>query len=85
MIFRFLLRYLANNEQLVNKLADSYPIRRAARFFIKFITQTKSVVDSEVASGRLKDINLSHMKNLAAKLENQLKQIKEDLEKQVKK
>jgi len=85
MIFRFLLRYLANNEQLVNRLADSYPIRRAARFVVYFITRTKSVVDSEISSGKLKDINLTNMRNLAARLENQLKQIKEDLEKQVKK
>lgn len=85
MIFRFLLRYLANNEQLVNKLADSYPIRKAARFVIYFGTRTKSIIDSEIASGRLKDINLTNMRNLAARLENQLKQIKESLEKQAKK
>lgn len=85
MVLRFILRYLANNEQLVNKLADSYPIRRAAKFVVYFFNRSKSIVDSEISSGKLKDINLSNMRNLAERLENQLKQIKEDLEKQAKK
>jgi len=85
MVFRFILRYFANNEHLVNKLADSYIIRRAARFVVHFFHRSKSIVDSEVTSGKLKDVNLPNMRNLASRLENQLKQIKEDLEKQVRK
>ncbi|CAF0953976.1 unnamed protein product, partial [Didymodactylos carnosus] len=36
MVWRHLARYLANNEQLVNKLAESYPIRRAAQLTAYF-------------------------------------------------
>lgn len=32
MPLRFLARYLLNNQQLIDKLASSYPIKRAARF-----------------------------------------------------
>lgn len=85
MVFRFIIRYLANNEQLVNRLADSYPVRKAARFVVYFFTRTKSLVESELATGKYKDINLSNMRNLAEKLENQLKQIKDNLEKQARK
>lgn len=85
MVFRFIIRYLANNEQLINKLADSYPIRRAARFVVFFINRTNSVVKSEIESGKFKDINLTKMKNLASRLDNYLKQIKDDLERQAKK
>lgn len=85
MVFRFIVRYLANNEQLVNRLADSYPVRKAARFVVYFFTRTKSLVESELATGKYKDINLSNMRNLAEKLENQLKQIKDNLEKQARK
>lgn len=85
MVFRFIIRYLANNEQLVNRLADSYPVRKAARFVVYFFTRTKSLVESELATGKYKDINLSNMRNLAEKLENQLKQIKDNLEKQSRK
>lgn len=85
MVFRFIIRYLANNEQLVNRVADSYPVRKAARFVVYFFTRTKSLVESELATGKYKDINLSNMRNLAEKLENQLKQIKDNLEKQARK
>lgn len=85
MVFRFIIRYLANNEQLVNRLADSYPVRKAARFVVYFFTRTKSLVESELATGKYKDINLSNMRNLAEKLENQLKRIKDNLEKQARK
>ncbi|XP_046680499.1 protein NCBP2AS2 homolog [Homalodisca vitripennis] len=85
MVLRFILRYLANNEQVVNRLAESYPIRRAARFVVYLFNRSKSIVESEIASGKLNDVNLSNMRNLAARLENHLKQIKEDLEKQAKK
>lgn len=85
MVFRFIIRYLANNEQLVNRLADSYPVRKAARFVVYFFTRTKSLVESELATGKYKDINLSNMRNLAEKLENQLKRIKDNLEKKARK
>lgn len=85
MVFRFIIRYLANNEQLVNRLADSYPVRKAAKFVVYFFTRTKSLVESELATGKYKDINLSNMRNLAEKLETSLKQIKENLEKQTRK
>lgn len=85
MVFRFIIRYLANNEQLVNRLADSYPVRKAAKFVVYFFTRTKSLVESELATGKYKDINLSNMRNLAEKLETHLKQIKENLEKQARK
>lgn len=81
MVFRFIIRYLVNNEQLINKLAESYPVRTAARLAVYLFTRTKSVVNKEIQYGKLKDISLSDMKNLASKLENTLKTIKEDLKK----
>lgn len=40
MPLRFLMRYLANNEQLVNKLAESKPVRRAAQLVVYFINRS---------------------------------------------
>lgn len=85
MVFRFIIRYLANNEQLVSRLADSYPVRRAAKFTVFIFNHTKRLVESEIASGKYREINLSNMSNLAKKLETTLKQIKDNLEKQTKK
>ncbi|GIY61318.1 uncharacterized protein CDAR_217151 [Caerostris darwini] len=41
MVWRFLVRYLANNEKLIQVLADSYPMRKAARFVAGLIIRTK--------------------------------------------
>lgn len=46
MVFRFLMRYFfANNEQLVQKLSESYPIRRAAQLVVGAFFKSKSIVD----------------------------------------
>lgn len=34
MVLRWLFHYLVNNEQLINRLADSYPVRKTARFVV---------------------------------------------------
>ncbi|KFM81656.1 hypothetical protein X975_10882, partial [Stegodyphus mimosarum] len=41
MVLRFLLRYLMHNEKLIQTLADSYPMRKAARFAARIIVQAK--------------------------------------------
>ncbi|XP_071043568.1 protein NCBP2AS2 homolog [Parasteatoda tepidariorum] len=41
MVLRFLIRYLANNEKLIQSLADSYPIRQAARVTARFMMRAK--------------------------------------------
>lgn len=42
MVLRFLMRYLANNEQIVNKLADSKPVRRAAQLVVYIINRSSA-------------------------------------------
>lgn len=43
MVFQFLLRYFANNEQLVQRMADSYPMRRAAQLLIAAFYKSKNI------------------------------------------
>uniref|UniRef100_A0ABD2XL12 Uncharacterized protein n=1 Tax=Trichogramma kaykai TaxID=54128 RepID=A0ABD2XL12_9HYME len=43
MVLRFLFRYFSNNEQLVNKLADSKPIRRAAQMVVYLLNRTSTL------------------------------------------
>lgn len=41
MPLRTLLRYLANNEHLVQKIAESYPVRRAAQLAVSIFYRGK--------------------------------------------
>ncbi|XP_077293200.1 protein NCBP2AS2 homolog [Arctopsyche grandis] len=43
MPLRFLFRYLANNEQLVQRIAESYPVRKAARFCVSIYYRTQNI------------------------------------------
>lgn len=49
MVFRWLFHYLLNNEQLINRLADSYPVRKAARFVVNMFVIGRDTV------GRIRD------------------------------
>lgn len=41
MPLRVLLKYLANNEKLVQKMAESYPVRRAAQLCVSLMYRYK--------------------------------------------
>lgn len=37
------MRYLANNEQLIQRMAESYPMRRAAQLVVSLMYRTKDL------------------------------------------
>lgn len=45
MVLRFLMRYFANNEQLVQKLSESYPVRRAAQLAVAVFFRSKNLAE----------------------------------------
>lgn len=48
MVVRILLRYLLNNEQLIQRLADSYPFRRAAQLTAHLLLKGKSLSQESI-------------------------------------
>ncbi|CAG5116640.1 unnamed protein product [Candidula unifasciata] len=56
MPIRALLRYLLNNEQLIQKIADSYPIRRAAQLTAYFIHKGKEIGEEKVEKIKESDV-----------------------------
>uniref|UniRef100_T1JKN7 Uncharacterized protein n=1 Tax=Strigamia maritima TaxID=126957 RepID=T1JKN7_STRMM len=56
MVLRFLIRYIANNEQLIEKLSQSYPIRRAAQLTAYLFTKGKYKGEEMLKSGISKSI-----------------------------
>jgi len=48
MALRMLLRYLANNEQLVQRLAESYPVRRAAQLTAYVFFRGKAIGEQQM-------------------------------------
>ncbi|CAG2061541.1 unnamed protein product [Timema podura] len=74
MVLRFLFRYLANNEHLVSRLAESYPIRRAAQLAAYLFTVSKHAASDG-----------TRLSSLANRLRAQLKDVKEEFAEEMKK
>lgn len=79
MVWRFITRFLLN-ERVIDKLADSYPIRRAAQWVVYFINRTKAV-----EGDKFFNVKNQAIKSLGQRLEASLKKVKENLEEKAKK
>lgn len=76
---RFLMRYLINNEQLINKLADSKPIRQGAKLVVYLFSQTGKINSAYKLKSPSEALEI--LKNLANNIKNELKQVKESKKK----
>lgn len=79
MPLRALFRYFANNEHLVQRLAESYPVRRAAQLAVSFFYRGKE---------KLEDIDPQKVNRLVSflkKFSQNMKEGIEDAKKQLKK
>lgn len=61
MVFRFIVRFLTNNEHLVQRLSESYPIRRAAQLAVRFFNHGKYIAEER---GLDKKITPEQFRNL---------------------
>lgn len=64
------MRYLANNDQLVERLSQSYPIRRAAQICVAAFYRTKS---SPFVAEHLENFTPQRFKQLIQSFQNNLK------------
>lgn len=79
MPLRAILRYLANNERLVQKIAESYPVRRAAQLTASAFFKSKEKL-SDVDSGKV-----NRLMSLFRKFSQNIQEGIEDAKKQLKK
>lgn len=79
MPLRSLLKYLANNEKLIQRLAESYPVRRAAQLSIAIFFRSKEKLSS------MDPTTLSRLKSLYRRFGENLKEGIDDAKKQLKK
>lgn len=82
-MLRFLMRYLANNEQLVQKLAESYPMRRAAQFLVSAFYRSKMIAEdhnvhrlAEFSPDKFKAFFNTFKQNLRQEIEQAKQEIK---------
>lgn len=78
-IIRFLMRYLMNNEQLINKLAESKPIRHGARMLVYILTRAGMISSTHRLKSPKEAIQI--LKNIATNFKNEIKQVKDEFKK----
>lgn len=78
-MIRTLLRYFANtnNEKLVEKLSDSYLMRRAAQTAVSVFYRAKSIAQ-EAKEERVKDLSPEKLRSFIDQFQ---KNVKEEIEK----
>ncbi|KAG4078908.1 hypothetical protein HA402_007458 [Bradysia odoriphaga] len=77
MVLRFLLRYFANNEQLVQRLSESYPIRRAAQLLVAAFLRSKNVAEQR----GINDLSPDKLRRILTQFKTNLKEEIEDIKK----
>lgn len=77
MPLRALLRYFANNEKLVERLSDSYLMRRAAQMAVSVFYRAKSIAQ-EASEERIKDMSPQKFRSFLDKFQQN---VKEEIEK----
>lgn len=81
MVFRFLIRYFTNNEQLIQRLSESGPIRSAAKFVVyifnrgKYIAEEKGL-NEKLSPENLKDIAKKFSQNIKSEIDKAQQEIK---------
>ncbi|XP_060528412.1 protein NCBP2AS2 homolog isoform X2 [Cylas formicarius] len=85
MVFRFLIRYLANNEHLVQKLSESYPMRRAAQLVVRVMFHGKNFIEENRLHEKLTPEQFKTlMRDIAENFQKQIKQTQENLQRKMK-
>lgn len=79
MPLRALLKYLANNERIVQKIAESYPVRRAAQLAVSVFYRGKEKL-SDVDPHKVNKF-IEFLKRFSANLKEGVQDAKKQLKK----
>lgn len=85
MVFRILIRILSNNEQLVQRLSESYPMRRAAQFVVRTAFKGKDFLQERNLDQKLSPEQFRNLMQLVAnQFKKQLKQAQDEIKRRTK-
>jgi mediator of RNA polymerase II transcription subunit 9 len=85
MVLRFLIRLVANNDQLVQKLSESYPMRKAAQFVVHAVYQSKNILQESGLDKKLTPEEFREaMRKIAQNLQGQIRQASDDFKRKMK-
>lgn len=84
MVLRFILRYLLHNEQLIERLSQSYPIRRAAQLFF-YVYSRGRAIGAEGLGGKAAEEGGRRVQGFTTRFKEELKKGIEEFNEEMKK
>lgn len=79
MVLRFLIRILANNEHLVQRLSESYPMRKAAQIIVRAVFSGKNFIEERKLHEKLTPEQFrALMHEIGTNFQNKIKQAHEN-------
>lgn len=82
MVLRFILRLLTNNDHLVQRLSESYPIRKAAQWVVVFFYRGKGFIeDSKLTNKITPEQFRSFIRRFSENIKAEIKQGKDQFKK----
>jgi len=82
MLSRLLVRLLSNNEHLIQRLSESYPIRRAAQWVVLYFYKSKGIIEDKAITRRLTPEQFrSFIQRFAENLREEMKQAQDKFQK----
>lgn len=79
MVFRYLFNYFVNNPQLIEKLSESYPVRRAAQLTVYAYQKGRAIGEGALQDGLKRGVQKveSFTETFKQELERGMKEVKE--------
>lgn len=86
MVLRFIVRLLVNNEHLIQRLSESYPMRRAAQLAVRAMFTGKNLIEesrlqeklsSEQFKTLMRDVSMTFRKQIKEAHENYQRKMKQ--------
>lgn len=85
MVVRFIIRLLSNNEHLIQRLSESYPMRKAAQIVVRAMFTGKNFIEENRLHERLTPEQFrALMRDISVGLQKQVKQAHENIQRKMK-
>ena len=85
MVFRFIIRLLTNNEHLIQRLSESYHMRKAAQVVVRAMVTGKNLIEENRLQEKLTPEQFrALMKDISMNFQKQIKQAHENLQRKMK-
>lgn len=85
MVFRLIIKLLANNEHLIQRLSESYPMRRVAQITVRVMFTGKNLIEESRLHEKLTPEQFrALMRDISRTFQKQIKEAHENIQRKMK-